>query len=252
VNCDCKLLHGRRVEGLPDSLRPRIFAGLSDHGLAGILAQARHQRFATDSVVLNEGDAAESIFLLTCGQGAHFVVTDEGRKILVHWLTAGQIFGGAALLSPPCPYLTSTEVHSGSCALVWSRRDIREIVMEHPVLLDNALSISATEHFAWQLASRISITTEEAPVRLARLLVSLACGIGRSKPDGVEILVANEDLAGATGVTPYTVSRLIAEWQRAGIIRKGRGRIILRRPELLAVRIQSPSKSPIDARRSVA
>jgi CRP-like cAMP-binding protein len=252
VNCDCKLLHGRRVEGLPDGLRPRIFAGLSDPDLAGILARARHQRFAASSIVLHEGDPAESIFLLTRGQGAHFVVTDEGRKILLYWLTAGQIFGGAALLSPPCPYLASTEVDTDSCALVWSRRDIREIAAEHSVLLDNALSIAATEHFAWQLASRISMATEEAPVRVARLLVSLACGIGRSKPDGVEILVANEDLASATGVTPFTVSRLIAEWQRAGIIRKGRGRIVLRRPELLALRTHPPSKSPIDERRSVA
>jgi CRP-like cAMP-binding protein len=224
---------------------------LAGHVLAHILSQARHLRLSASSAVLNEGEAAENIFLLTSGQGGHFVVTDEGRKVFLYWLTAGQIFGGAALLSAPCPYMASTEMHTDGCALVWSRPVIREIAMQHPVLLDNALSIAATEHFAWQLGSFVSVATEEAPARIARLLVSLACGIGRSVPDGVEILVANEDLAGATGVTAYTVSRLTAEWHRAGILRKGRGRITLRRPELLPARIQGP-KSPLAARRSVA
>jgi CRP/FNR family transcriptional regulator, nitrogen oxide reductase regulator len=248
VNCNCKLSHGR-FEGLPNGLRPRIFAGLADHELAAILARARHQRFAAPSVVLRQGDDADRLFLLTSGQGSHFVETGEGRKILVYWLTAGQLFGGAALLSTPCAYLASTEVQSGSCALVWSRRTIREFIAQHPVLIDNALSIAVTELCAWQLAARISIGTEEAPVRVARLLMSLACGIGKSVAGGVEILVANEDLAGAAGVTPYTVSRLIAEWQRAGILTKGRRRIILRRPELLSVPTQAP---PIQTRRSVA
>jgi CRP/FNR family transcriptional regulator, nitrogen oxide reductase regulator len=157
-----------------------------------------------------------------------------------------------ALLSSPSAYLASTEMQTDGCALVWSRQTIREIVTQHPVLLDNALSIAATEHFAWQLASRISLGSEEAPLRVARLLVSLACGIGRNVPGGVEIMVANEDLAGATGVTPYTVSRLTAEWQRAGILAKGRRRIILRRPELLSAWTQAPEKPPVDSRRSVA
>ena len=227
------------MEGLPDGLSPRIFAGLGRADLAEILAKGRHQRFTAGSVVINEGDPAEQLYLLTSGQGAHSVITQDGRKILVYWLTAGQVFGGMALISSPSPYLASTEMHTHGCALVWNRQTIREIALRRPIILDNALSIAATEHCAWQLSARISIGTEEASVRVARLLVSLACGIGRSVPGGIEILVANEDLAGAAAVTPYTISRLTAEWQRAGIIVKKRGRIILRRPEQLALREQA-------------
>ncbi|UWZ82995.1 Crp/Fnr family transcriptional regulator [Occallatibacter riparius] len=250
MNCNCKLSLSRRVEGLPDGLSPRIFAGLGRSALAEILARARHQRFTGASVVINEGDAAEHLYLLTSGQGAHSVITRDGRKILVYWLTAGQVFGGMAMLSSPSPYVASTEMHTPGCGLVWNRQTIREFAMRYPIILDNALSIAATEHCAWQLSARISIGTEEASVRVARLLVSLACGIGKSVPGGVEILVANEDLAGATAVTPYTVSRLTAEWQRAGIIIKKRGRIILRRPEQLGV--GNEAKEATDMRRSVA
>ncbi len=250
MSCNCKLSQSRRVEGLPDGLSPRIFAGLGRSELAEILAQARHQRFANPSVVIHEGDPAEHAYLLTSGQGVHFVQTDDGRKIIVYWLTAGQVFGGAALLASPWRYLASTEMHTAGCALVWPRRVIREFVVRHPVVLDNALSIAVTEHFAWQLSARISLASEEAAVRAASLLVSLACGIGKSVAGGIEVLVSNEEIAQATAVTPYTVSRLTAEWQRAGIITKKRGRIILRRPELLAVGNQG--NKPVDMGRSVA
>jgi CRP-like cAMP-binding protein len=233
VQCRCKFSRDKSFEALPDGLRPRILAGLGSDDLNIVLSIARHQCFAAPSLIVHQGDAANRIFLLTSGQGAHFVVTSDGGKIVLHWLTAGQIFGGAAMLASPSQYLASTEVQTDSCALVWNRPAIRELVSRFPILLDNALAIAVTEHVAYQMAARISISTEDAPGRVARLLVSLACGIGKDGPEGTEILVANEDLAAGTSLTPFTVSRVLAEWQRDGMIRKARGKIILRRPGLL-------------------
>jgi DNA-binding transcriptional regulator YhcF (GntR family) len=45
--------------------------------------------------------------------------------------------------------------------------------------------------------------------------------------------VMNEDLAEGANVTPFTVSRCLRDWQRAGILAKRRGMILLRKPELL-------------------
>ena len=77
--------------------------------------------------------------------------------------------------------------------------------------------------------------SNDAAGRIANLLLSLACGIGMVCPDGVEIRVGNEDLAAGANVTPFTVSRTLGEWQREGILTKGRGKLLLRRPELLMV-----------------
>jgi len=184
-------------------------------------------------VILHQGDAAERFFLLTSGQGAHFVVTNEGRKVPLHWLTAGQIFGGATLLSVPSRFLAGTEVKTDSCALVWDRQTIRALASQFPLLLDNALSIAVTEHLALFMAARVSLSTEDASGRIARLLTSLACGIGRDGPDGIQIQIGNEDLAAGANVTPYTLSRSLAQWQRDGVLTKGRGSVVIRKPELL-------------------
>jgi len=210
-----------------------LFSGLPRTDLDSILSLARHRQFRASSVITHEGDAAERFFLLTSGQGRQFVTTTEGRKILLYWLTAGQVFGGVAMLSTPIQYLASTELQSNSCAFMWDRQTMRNLVSRYPKLLDNALSIAATEHFAWAIAAHVSLSTDDARGRIAHLLVSLACGIGKATPAGLELQITNEDLASGANVTPFTVSRTLREWQRAGVVTKGRGKIMLRRPELL-------------------
>ncbi len=232
MTCNCNL-SGRRVLALPANLRPRFLSGLTKSELDDVLSQARHRRFLRSSVILHEEDQADRLFLFTSGRGRHFVLTHGGRKILLHWLTAGQIFGGAALLTDSSTYLASTEVLSDSCALAWDRKTVRKLVTTIPRLLDNALSIAVTEHIAWLVGAKVSLSSEDAQSRIADFLIGLALGIGISGPDGVVIPVANEEVAAGANVTPFTVSRFLSKWQREGILGKRRGKIILRRPELL-------------------
>jgi CRP-like cAMP-binding protein len=233
VDCGSKSLVDKQVVGLPEGLSPRFFAGLTTTELDSILSVATLRHFPQPAVIIHQDDPADRMFLLTRGQGRQFVLTNDGRKIILYWLTAGQFSGGVTMLSAPCAYLASTEVLADSCALVWDRKTLREFVSRFPILLDNALSIAATEHFAWSISARVSLSSDDAVGRIAHLLVSLACGVGKPGPDGVEIQVANEDLAAGANVTPFTVSRTLGEWQRNGILTKGRGKLLLRRPELL-------------------
>jgi CRP-like cAMP-binding protein len=233
VNCACKLSVGNQILGLPDGLKPRFLSGLPSADLASVFSAAKHRRFRASSVIINQDDPAERFFLLTSGYGRHFVITNDGRKILLHWLTAGQIFGGAAILSTPFKYLACTEVLSDSCAIVWERQTIRELVSRFTVLLDNILAIAVTENIAWSTAAHVSLASDDAHGRVAHLLLSLASAIGKTTRGGVEMRVLNEDLAEGANVTTFTVSRCLRDWERAGILAKGRGKVLLRKPELL-------------------
>lgn len=233
MNCACNLSAGNHILGLPDGLRPRFLSGLTDGQLASILSMAKHRRFHASTVVISQDDPADRMFLLASGHGRHFVMASDGRKILMHWLTAGQIFGGAAILAHSFEYLACTEVLSDSCALVWERKSLRKLISTFPVLLDNALSIAVTENIAWSTAAHVSLASDDAHGRVAHMLLSLASAIGEVTRAGVEVKVLNEDLAEGANVTSFTVSRCLGDWQRKGILAKRRGKILLRRPELL-------------------
>ena len=233
VNCACKMSPGNQNAGLPGGLRPRFLSGLPKDKLEAMLSAAKHRQFRASSVIINQEDPAERFFLLSSGQGRYFLNTSEGRRILLHWLTPGQVFGGSAILSTPCQYLAGMEVLVDSCALVWERQTIREIMSDCPALLDNALSIAVTENVAWLIAAHVSLSADDAHGRVAHLLMSLASAIGKVTPRGVDLRVLNEDLAEGANVTPFTVSRCLRDWEQAGLVAKRRGGILLRRPELL-------------------
>jgi CRP-like cAMP-binding protein len=113
-------------------LRPKLLEGLEPAEHRAILAAATKRRFRTKSVVVHQGDPAERLFLLTKGRARFFFVTQTGRKILLHWLPPGEVFGGATILARPSAYLVSTETLKDSAALVWDRPTIRSLAMRHP------------------------------------------------------------------------------------------------------------------------
>jgi CRP-like cAMP-binding protein len=137
-----------------------------------------------------------------------------------------------ALVARPCSYIASTEAIANSRVLVWDRDRVRKLALQHPTLLDNALSI-ASDYMNLAIATHVSLTSHTARQRLALVLVNLASGIGHRVPGGIELTVRNEDLASAANITTFTASRIMSEWERARMVRKGRGKVFIPSPERL-------------------
>lgn len=214
------------------NLKSRFLEGFSPVDLNVILAAAKERHFTSNSVVINQGNPADHLFLLTKGRARFFFNTQEGRKIILLWLTPGEILGGAALLSSSSPYLVSTETLKDSSMLVWDRATLRNLAGRYPRLLENALLIGY-DYLAWYVADHVALISHTARQRLAGVLVCLAQTIGEKVPGGFEFDATNEELAGAANVTPFTASRLLSEWQNNGAVLKQRGKVLLRSPERL-------------------
>jgi CRP-like cAMP-binding protein len=170
--------------------------------------------------------------VLAKGRARFFLLTPEGRKIVLMWLPVGEVVGGAALQSRPSDYIVSTETVKDSTILVWDKPAIRRLAIRYPRLLDNALNMAA-EYFTFYVATHVALTCHTAPQRLAAILVNLAQGVGHKVPTGVELDVTNEELAQAANVTHFTASRLLSHWQGQGTLVKSRGKILLLSPASL-------------------
>jgi CRP/FNR family transcriptional regulator, nitrogen oxide reductase regulator len=213
-------------------LESRFLDGLTQADRATVLAAASSRLMRARSIAVNQGDPAERLFLLVKGRARHFYITAQGKKIVLFWLTPGQIFGGSALLSTQAEYLVGTEMLKDCCLLVWRRGDIRALAARMPRLQDNVLSI-ATDYLTWYLAAYTSLVSDSAEQRVAQVLVTLARGFGCKVERGTRIELTNEQLANAANVTVFTVSRILSSWQRSGAISKSRGHLLLRFPERL-------------------
>jgi CRP-like cAMP-binding protein len=209
---------------------------LAPRELEIILGAATERRFLANSVITNQENPADHLFLLACGRARYFFVTPEGQKTLPLWLTPGEIIGGAAFLSGPAKYFLSTETVKDSSVLVWDRATIRNLAAKHPRLLENAL-LMASDYLAWYLADQVALTCNTARQRLAHVLIRLAGVIGQKVPGGIQIDATNQELASAANITPFTASRLLSEWRRIRAVVKRRGKILLRSPERMLLSV---------------
>jgi len=214
------------------NIRSRFLEGLAPAEIKTIVSAAKQRRYLANSVISNQGDPADHFFLLGSGRARYFYTTPDGREVILLWIPPGEIFGAAALVSRPSEYLVSTEAVNHSSVLVWDRATIRAFVARYPRLADNILLV-ALDYFAAYHAVHVSMTCQSARQRLAQVLAHLGTGFGQKVAGGIELDVRNEELANEANVTPFTTSRLLHEWQRQGIVRKSRGKVLLRSPERL-------------------
>jgi len=213
-------------------LRPPFLEDLAPSDVRTVLASASQLRFLANSVITNQGHPASRIFMILKGSARSFFLTQGGFRLQVYSFPPGEMFGGMALVARPSEYVVSTEAVTDCHVLVWDRTTIRTLVLKYPQLLDNALSIAA-DYLNVTIAAQVALSCHTARQRLAEVLVNLASGVGRRVSGGIELAVRNEELATAANITPFTVSRLISEWHRTGMLAKSRGKVLLPSPERL-------------------
>jgi CRP-like cAMP-binding protein len=191
-----------------------------------ILASARLRRFSAKSAMTHQGEPSAHLFLLWKGRARYFFITPGGRKIILRWITPGQVFGVGALAPQPSRYLVSTEAVRDSAGLVWDGPTIRNLGRRFPELLENAVLITA-DYILWYVAAHTGLISQTAPERLASVLWGLANRFGQKSSVGIELDVTNEELAYSANITPYTTSRIMRKWKKIGAIHKKRGKIVL-------------------------
>ena len=77
------------------------------------------------------------------------------------------------------------------------------------------------------------LATERVQQRIARSLLRLTSQSGQKADDGIELALSRQDFAEISGTTLYTVSRVLTEWERQGIIASGREHIRILKPHEL-------------------
>jgi CRP-like cAMP-binding protein len=218
------------------ALAPRFLEGLAPCDLAVILGAAIPRRFRARTLIANEGQPADKLFLMIEGLARTFTTTRNGEKIVLLWIPPAGVSGGRALMSKPMEYLVSTETVTDCFTLAWGRSAILPLTKQYPRLLENALLV-ASDYLETYQNLHVATSCDSASQRVARVLGNLAKGMGQRGSEGTALNISNEDLANEANVTVFTVSRLLSEWQRKDLLVKSRGSVVVRSPEELVRRV---------------
>jgi CRP-like cAMP-binding protein len=216
------------------ALSSNFLAGLERSATHAILAAAQIHSISGKHNVTTAGHRATHFFLVQSGHLRYQHLTKHGAIVVLASLVPGDVIGLTALLRDPSVYMATAEAISDCKLLSWERSAIRKLVSHYPLLGENGLRI-ALGYLRNHILRHVGLITKTAEERLAETLLMLSDQSGQLHPDGIEIHATNEQLGALADISPFTASRVLSNWVRAGSVSKRRGCVILHAPEGLMV-----------------
>jgi CRP/FNR family transcriptional regulator len=211
-----------------------FLTGLEQPAAEAILAAAQIRRISAKHNIISGGGRATHLFLVQSGRARYYHLTKQGDSVLLAGLVPGDIIGLVTLLKSPSSYMATAEATSDCELLAWEHSAIRRLVSRHPLLGENGLHI-ALGYLQGYVQRHIGLVTKTAEERLAGTLLKLGEQSDEIHPDGIEIRATNDELGALADVSPFTASRVLRNWMRAGIVSRQRGRVLLHAPEALMI-----------------
>jgi CRP/FNR family transcriptional regulator, cyclic AMP receptor protein len=209
-----------------------LFADLEEGELERFSRVAVPRSFPAGTRVFHEGDRSDACYIVREGS---FRVTREhsdGRAITLATLGPGEVFGELAMLDGDTRSASAEALSDGEL-LALPATDVKALLARHPeISVKLVAALVRRLRAANERISRQSFQT--VPSRVAGVLSQLVSENSRGGENGeVTIRMNQADLAQLAGTSRESVSRFLADLERAGVVRSGRGRVAILDPAKL-------------------
>ncbi len=208
------------VTHFDESLYTHLPEELRSLALRGVV-----RRYPKKTVLINEADTGDSLFVLLKGSVKAFSMDESGREIIYSTIHQGDYFGEISLDGGPRSASVIT-LEPSTCAVV-SRAAVTEHLIEQP-------------EFAMQLVVQV-IRRARAATEAARNMALLDVygrlvavldkrdGVSFSTTDGIVTLesLTHQEIASRVGASREMVSRLLKDLEKGGYIQMSTKRIVL-------------------------
>jgi CRP-like cAMP-binding protein len=193
-----------------------LFANISPEDRYLIVNEARERQFSRGQTIYTECDDMRQVVLLTSGSAKMVQSSQNGSAVILRLCGPGELVGALGI-SKQERHRSTPQALSSSSALVWDRSVFESLSKQFPSLRLNVAYILYKQLEDMEDRFR-EISTENVASRLSRQISRLVKQIGIRSNGSVKIKITREELAQMIGTSLFTVSRLLSEWDRKGIV----------------------------------
>ena len=197
---------------------------LSDADLMAVGAHGISRSYPKNTIIVNEGDQTDSLYVILEGKVKVFLSDGSGREMVLSTQGPGEYFGEMVL--DEGPRSASIMTLEQARFLVVPKKDFREFVTRNPgfalhligKLIDRARALTASVK---------SLALMDVYGRVARLLLDLS-----EEQDGVRVIaqrLTQQDIANRIGASREMVSRILKDLEQGGYLTQSRTGIVLHR-----------------------
>lgn len=200
-----------------------LFADLSesDHNL--LVQVAVRRSFPRHTLVIQEGDPGQSLYLLRKGRAKVFIGDGGGREVIVAILGPGDFFGELALIDDAqCSANVMTLEESEFVSI--GKREFRQVLASSPGMAIHLLKVLASRLREADLQIE-GLALKDVQARVVQVLQALA------EPEGNERVIpariTHRDIAAMVGASREVVTRVFRALEERGIVRVDGRRVAL-------------------------
>jgi CRP/FNR family cyclic AMP-dependent transcriptional regulator len=194
-----------------DSADP--LAPLTQDTLRAIATSGVVRQFPRNTILINEGDVGDSLYIVLAGKVKVFASNEAGKEVVLDFHGPGEYVGEMSLDGAPRSASVMT-VEPTTCAVV-SRANFRDFVLAHPEFALNL--IERLIHRVRRATENVkSLALSDVYGRLVRLLTSLAREV-----DGRQVVperLTQQDIAERVGASRDMISRLMKDLVGGGYL----------------------------------
>lgn len=214
----------------PKNLRKvSVFQNATDEDLNLIASHAIERSIEEGEFFFFQGDPAAYLYVLISGRAKLMQTNPAGQQVNLRTINEWQMFGALGAVREAATYPASAQAMENSTALAVKSEYLHELMQTRPYLSFDLMKLMTGYIQEMQERYR-ELATEKVERRIARAMLRMAAQMGTKMDGGIEISFTRQELAEMSGTTLYTVSRILSEWERQGLVEAGRERVLIRNP----------------------
>jgi CRP/FNR family transcriptional regulator, nitrogen oxide reductase regulator len=206
-----------------------VFENATDDDLMLIAQQSIERSIEEGEFFFFQGDPAVYAYVLISGRAKLTQTGPAGQQVNLRTIKEWEMFGALGAVRENPSYPATAQAMEHSTALAIKSESLKDLMQTRPYLSFALMKLMTTYIQEMQERYR-ELATEKVERRIARALLRLAAQMGIKKAGGIELTFTRQDLAEMSGTTLYTVSRVLSEWERQGMVEAGRERVLIRKP----------------------
>jgi CRP/FNR family cyclic AMP-dependent transcriptional regulator len=185
-----------------------IFEGLNKEELDTLAASSVARNYPKNTVIINENDHADSLYLIESGKVKVYCSDKNGKEFIMNTLEAGDYFGELALLDDDKRTASVRTMEKSSFMIIY-KEDFNKVIDEQPNIAKTLIR-NLTRRVRKLTKDVKALALQDVYGRVTNVLTSMA----EDRGDGSSIIpdkLTQQDIADRVGASREMVARILKD-----------------------------------------
>jgi CRP/FNR family transcriptional regulator len=224
-----------KIAGAPLLPHANVLALMTKRDHSDLNSLAQLQSFKKGDLLFHAGAPSRHVYFLRSGRIKIYQPCPCGKEVILWFCFPGDMFGFAEVVQGEGRVVNAVACETSEVLSI-TQAQFADFLQTHPaasLLVMQALScrLRALGEFV------VNLVNDDVQTRIMKLILRLRAsrGVRDAQDVQLDIALTHQEIADMVGATRQTVTSILSDLQRRGLLRQEHRRIHIERPELLKV-----------------